>query len=128
MNLTHTVIPMLIVLLAASPVRAQQAAANHSDVWGRFAERLGPGALVTVRLKDGSHFKGHLIAVSSDALQVKPKTRIAVPIRAVPLDAVESIERERDGMSPGSKVALGVGVGVGTTLVLIFLAFLSSGY
>jgi hypothetical protein len=116
-------------MLAASPVRAQQGAASHSDVWGSFAERLGPGTLVTVRLKDGSHFKGRLIAVSSDALQVKPKTRIAVPIRAVPLDTVESIEREKEvGMSPGGKVALGVGVGVGTTLVLVFLAFLASGY
>jgi hypothetical protein len=128
MTLKYAVIPVLIALLLASPVGAQQDAVNHQDVWGRFAERLGPGAFVTVHLKNGSHIKGHLIAVSADALQVKPKTRIAVPMRAVPLDAIESIEPKHEGMSPGSKVALGVGVGLGTTLVLIFLAFLSSGY
>lgn len=126
MTLKQAVIPFLIVLLAASPVRAQQDVGNP-DVWGRFAERLGPGALVTVHLKDGSHIKGHLIAVSSDALQVKPKTRIAVPMRAVPLDAIESIERKGEGMSPGSKVSLGVGIGLGTSLILIFLAYLSGG-
>jgi hypothetical protein len=126
MNMCNTVIPILIALLAANPVRAQQSAGNQSDMWRTFAEKLDPGALVTVRLKDGSHFKGHLIQVSPEALQVKPKTRIAVPVRAVPLGAIESIQREKDGMSPGAKVALGVGVGAATFLILAFLAFMAS--
>jgi hypothetical protein len=126
MNMHNTVILILIALLAAHPVRAQQGAGNQSNMWRTFAEKLDPGTLVTVRLTDGSHFKGHLIQVSPEALQVKPKTRIAVPVRAVPLEAIESIQREREGISPGAKVALGVGVGAATFLVLAFLAFMSA--
>ena len=129
MTLKHAGIAIVVALLAVSPLRAQQSAGSYSNAWGDFAQRLGPGRLVTVRMKDGSHLKGHLIMVSADSLHIKPKTRIAVPIRELPLDSIEPIEREREGgMSPGGKVALGVGIGVGTTLVLIFLAFLSSGY
>jgi hypothetical protein len=125
MNARVTVITLLVVLLAANSVRAELAG-NQSDVWRNFAERLETGAFVTVRLKNGSRIKGHLIQVSPDGLQVKPKTRISVPIRMVPLDAIESIERERQGMSPGAKVAIGAGVGMASILILVFLAILSS--
>jgi hypothetical protein len=124
MKATRAVIPVLIVLLAAAPAMGRQSA-NQSELWRTFAERLEPGALVTVRLKDGSRFKAHLIKVSAEALDVKPKTRIPVPVRAVPLDTIESIQPEKQGMSPGAKVALGVGLGLASALVLTFLAFLS---
>jgi hypothetical protein len=78
---------------------------------------------VRVRLKDGTTVKGHLIQVASNSFRVKPKTRIAVPIRDLTFTNIASIERQNEGWSPGTKVLTGVGIGaaavVATALVVI---------
>jgi hypothetical protein len=113
----------LVVLIAAQPVLAGQRG-ESPDTWRAFAQRLDAGAFVMVRLHDGAKIKGHVIEVAGDTLRFKPKTRIPVPIRDVPFSEIESIERQKPGLSPGSKVLIGVGVGAGAIFggLLIFLA------
>ena len=112
MTIRKYVIAALIMTLVAGvlPARAQQAV-SEVDVWRTFAQTLDPGTFVMVQLKDGSRVRGTFLQVSTDTLLVKPKTRVPVPARAVPLAGIESIERKKEGMSPGLKIVVGMGVG-----------------
>jgi hypothetical protein len=109
--LTH----MLVLALATSPVTAQerQDPLNH---WRAFAEQLPPGALVTVHLRSGERVEGHVIEVTAEALHLNPKTRVAVPFRALRFDAIESIDRRKEGMSAGAKVLIWTGIVAGALL------------
>jgi hypothetical protein len=123
MRIKPIVVHLLVLLMAApSPVAKQRL--ESPDVWRAFAEKLEAGALVTVRLQNGAKVKGHLIQVAGDMLRVKPKTRIPVPIRDLPFADIESIQRQREGLSPGVKVLIGVGIGAAAILggLLIFFA------
>jgi hypothetical protein len=123
MRINSIVIHLLVLLMAAPSTMAKQRR-ESADVWRAFAEKLEAGAFVSVRLQNGAKVKGHLIQVAGDTLRVKPKTRIPVPIRDVPFADVESIQRQREGLSPGVKVLMGVGIGAAAILggLLIFLA------
>ena len=123
MHLKSIVIHLLVLLMAAPSAMATQRR-ESPDVWRAFAEKLEAGAFVSVRLQNGAKVKGHLIQVAGDTLRVKPKTRIPVPIRDVPFADIESIQRQREGLSPGVKVLMGVGIGAAAILggLLIFLA------
>jgi hypothetical protein len=123
MRVKSLVIHLLVLLIAAPPAVAGQRR-ESPEVWRTFAERLDAGAFVMVRLHDGTTMKGHVIDVAGDALRFKPKTRIPVAIRDLPFADIESIERQKPGLSPGSKVLIGIGVGAGAIFggLLIFLA------
>lgn len=123
MRIKSIVIHLIVLLMAAPPAMANQHR-ESADVWRTFAEKLETGAFVSVRLQNGAKVKGHLIQVAGDTLRVKPKTRIPVPIRDVPFSDIESIQRQREGLSPGVKVLMGVGIGAAAILggLLIFLA------
>jgi hypothetical protein len=123
MRIKSIVIHLLVLLMAAPSTMAQQRR-EPADVWRAFAEKLEAGAFVSVRLQNGAKVKGHLIQVAGDTLRVKPKTRIPVPIRDVPFADIESIQRQREGLSPGVKVLMGVGIGAAAILggLLIFVA------
>ena len=129
MTIRKYVIAALIMTLVAGvlPARAQQAAVSEVDVWRTFAQTLDPGTFVMVQLKDGSRVRGTFLQVSTDTLLVKPKTRVPVPARAVPLAGIESIERKKEGMSPGLKIVIGMGVGAAVILAWGILAVLTSG-
>jgi hypothetical protein len=64
------------------------------------------------------------VQVTADAVSIKPRTRIAVPIRDIPFSRIDQIETRRPGMSPGAKVLIGVGV-AGGVLLSMFVALLA---
>lgn len=123
MHIKSIVIHLLVLLMAAPPAMARQRR-DLPDVWRGFAERLEVGSFVNVRLLSGEKVKGHLIEVGGDVMRIKPKTRIPVPIRDLPFANIESIERQKEGLSPGVKVLIGIGVGAGAILggLLLFVA------
>ena len=122
MSMRSVVAFVLLFALAAPVARAE----DQPDLWRSFAESLPTGAFVLVRLSNGSTVKGHLIQVTPDALTVLPKTRLPVPTRALPFADVESIERQKEGMSPGAKVLATAGA-VGGILFGIAFAMLAAG-
>ena len=116
----------LLVALIAAPAAGAQAPASRdsADAWRTIAERLQPGAPVDIHLKDGTRVQGQLVQVTADAVSVKPRTRIAVPIRDIPVSRIDQIETRRPGMSPGAKVLIGVSV-AGGVLLTMFVALLA---
>jgi len=121
MPLRSAVAFVLSFALLASAARAQD-----QNLWRSFAGKLPPGAFVVVRLANGSTMKGHLVQVTDEAITVLPKTRLPVPPRALAFADVESIERQKEGMSPGAKVLAGAGA-VGGILAGLVIAALASG-
>jgi hypothetical protein len=113
----------LIIVTAVPPATAQRQ--ESPAVWRAFAEKLEAGAFVRVTLKNHTKVKGHFIMIEGDTLRVKPYTRVPVPIRDFRFSDIDSIDRQREGWSPGAKVATGVAAGVGVVL-LIGLALLMS--
>ena len=107
MKLRTTAMLALVALLAAHPLRAQQPT-NPVDTWKAIALRLEPGSSVTIGLKDGGRVTGALIRVADAGVDVKPRTRVPVPLRAVPWAEIASIERQRTAESaPRTDVSAG---------------------
>ena len=93
-----------------------------SDVWRTFAERVDVGAEVTVRLQDGQRFRAVLVGIRDEAVLLQPKTRVAVPVQAVPYASIASMERRREGgVGAGKAAAIGVATGVGAFFGLMFI-------
>jgi len=107
----------LIVFLAAHSVAAQ----TSSEMWRSFAERVDVGTELNVRLNNGRRFRATLVGVRDNAMMVQPKTRIPVPIQAVPYEDVMQIERTRSGIGAGKAVAIGVAAGVGAFFAVVAL-------
>ena len=107
----------LIVFLAAHSVAAQ----TSSEMWRSFAERVDVGTELNVRLNNGRRFRATLVGVRDNAMMVQPKTRIPVPIQAVPYEDVIQIERTRSGIGAGKAVAIGVAAGVGAFFAIVAL-------
>ena len=109
---------LIVVLVSPAIARHRQ---EPPEVWQGFAQRLEAGAFVEVRLKDGTKVKGNFIPSSGDTFRLRPKTRVPVPIRDVPYVDIESIDRKREGWSPGTKVLVGTAVGAGLAVIGIFI-------
>ena len=107
----------LIVLLAAHGAVAQ----TSSEIWRSFAERVEVGTELTVRLNDGRRFRATFVGTQDTAMLVQPRTRIPVPIQAVPYDEVTRIERTKPGVTAGKAVAIGVATGVGAFFGILAL-------
>jgi hypothetical protein len=120
-------IPLVLALLTA-PVRAdaQYVAAGEAERWHDVVERLDAAALVTVRLKNGTRMKGTVLGAGAESFAFKPRTRIPIASRDVRFDDVVSIERTKQGMSPGQKVLIGAASVVGA--VFMFAAVALAGY
>ena len=112
----------LIALLAAGPPASAQQPVSEAESWQTLASRLEAGASVEVRLKDGGRVRGTVVASDAQTLQVKPHTRVPAPIRAISFDDVDSIERWKEGMMPGTKTLLGVGIGAGVWFLAVVMA------
>jgi hypothetical protein len=100
---------LVIALLTTQNLGAQTA----TDIWRSFAERVGVGAELNVRLKDGRRVRATLVGTRADAMLIQPKTRVPVPIQEVPYDDVLQLERTKPGIGAGKAVAIGVVTGVG---------------
>lgn len=107
----------LIVLMASYSVAAQ----TSSELWRNFAEKVEVGTELTIRLNDGRHFRATLVGTRDTAMLVQPKTRIPVPIQAVPYEEITRIERTRPGISAGRAVAIGVATGIGAFFGILAL-------
>lgn len=118
----------LIATMTGTPILAAaqpQTAPNEPELWKTMLERLDPGAMVSVRLKDGSRTRGTVLHVADETFTFKPHTRIPVPAREVVFADVATIERQKHSMSPAQKVLLGTGVGAAS--FFIFMAILVAG-
>src|SRR6478672_10963231 len=123
MNIQSVVIFVLIVVLAA-PLAMAAPRQEPPEVWQEFARKLEAGAFVQVRLKDGKKIKGNFIPGSGGIFRLKPKTRISVPIRDIPFNDIESIDRKHDGVwSPGMKVLTGAGIAIGAAAIILIAAY-----
>jgi hypothetical protein len=122
MYLRSAIALLLVTALCVPAARAQ----GQPDLWHSFAEKLPPGALVVVRLSNGSTVQGQLVQVTMESMTILPKKRLPVPARALAFADVESMESRKEGMSPGAKVLAGVGA-VGGALLLVVVAVLASG-
>jgi hypothetical protein len=100
---------LLIAVLTAQTLSAQTA----TDIWRSFAERVGVGTELNVRLKDGRRVRATLVGTRTDAMLIQPKTRVPVPIQEVRYDDVLQLERTKPGIGAGKAVAIGVVTGVG---------------
>ena len=107
----------LIVLLAVHSVAGQ----TSSEVWRSFAEQVEVGTELSVRLNDGRHFKATLVGVRDDAMLMQPRTRVPVPIQAVPYGDVVRLERTKPGMGAGKAIAIGAATGVGAFFGILAL-------
>jgi hypothetical protein len=83
---------------------------------------LEPAAFVSLRLRSGERVKGTVLGAGDRTFTFMPHTRIPVPAREVAYDDIATLERARQGMSPGMKVLIGAGAGVGGFLLFLMTA------
>jgi hypothetical protein len=114
----------LVVLLAAPSLAWAQG--REPGVWRTYAETLDPNTFVKVSLSDGTRLKGHVMGVG-DGLRIKPRKRVAVPLREIPFSEIVTIDVQKEPRwNPAVKVLMGVGIGVGTFMFLTVLALASA--
>src|SRR5262245_4597430 len=123
MRLHSSIACVLALVIAAPHVHAQSP--EPPEVWRQYSERLAPGALVRVTLKNGQSVKGHVIQATPDRLRIDPKTRIRVPVRDLSYDDIAWMSTLKDGLSPGAKVLMGVGIGAAAIFGLFLVALAS---
>jgi hypothetical protein len=112
-----TITAALIALLAARGAAAQ----TPADIWRSFAERVDVGTELSVRMNDGRRFRATLVGLRTDAMLVQPKTRVPVPIQAVPFQEIVRLERTKTGIGAGKAVAIGVATGVAAFFGIMLL-------
>ena len=100
---------LLVVLTTTHTVTAQV----PPQIWRTFAERVGVGTELSVRLSDGRRFRATLVGVENDAVLLQPRTRIPVPAQAIAYDEIVRLERTKGGIGAGKAVAIGAAIGVG---------------
>ena len=124
----QSVLAFVLVVVLTAPLAMAAPLQEPPSVWQAFAERLESGAFVEVHLKDGKKVKGHFIQSSDDIFRMKPKTRVAVPIRDLQYRDIESIDRKHEGFwSPGMKVLVGAGIAVGAAVIVLVGAYAAGG-
>jgi S1-C subfamily serine protease len=99
----------LIISLSAQITIAQ----TSSEIWKSFAEQVEVGTELDVRLNDGRHFKATLVGIRDSAMLMQPRTRVPVPIQAVPYGDVLRMERTKAGIGAGKAIAIGAATGAG---------------
>jgi len=108
----------VLVLALAVPARAEQ-----PRDWQRLAATLPSGTRLELHLTDGSHVDGTLVVQDAEVLVVNPRTRIPVAPWRVAYAEIQSIDvKQRDGLSPGAKVLLGLSVGAAAVFVGLLIA------
>jgi hypothetical protein len=113
---------MALALTLIAPMQA--AAQVPADVWRSLAQRVDVGTEVNVRLRDGKRFRAILVGARDSDVLLQPKTRVTVPVQAVPYDAIASFERRQEGgMGAGKAAAIGVASGVGVFFAIMAILF-----
>jgi hypothetical protein len=110
---------LAVVVIVVMFVPSGAAAQALDDVWRRFAEKVDVGTELNVRLRDGKRFRATLVGAREEALLLQPKTRVPVPVHAVPYDAIASLERrQQGGIGAAKAAAIGVATGAGAFLAI----------
>src|SRR5688572_22832308 len=81
------VLVLVVIVVTGRPTALAQRAVGATELQEQV-QRLVPGVLVLVRLKDGSRIEGTLLKISGEALSVQPRTRMAVPPRELQLAGI----------------------------------------
>ena len=110
---------VLVALAFARSVSAQ----TSSEIWRSFAQRVDVGTELNVRLHDGHRLRATLVGVRDDVVLLQPKTRISVPVQAVPYESIAGMERRQNGQSTAKAVAIGVASGVGAFFGILAIIF-----
>jgi hypothetical protein len=77
-----------------------------------------------VRLRDGRRLKATFIGAGTGEIVLQPKTRVPVPVQAVPYDDIVSLERDTPAVSNvGKAIVIGTASGAGAFLGLLLLLF-----
>ena len=119
---------LALVVMAAMLAPSGAAAQISSDVWRGFVEKLDPGTELNVRLSEGKRFRAVLVGVRADAVLLQPKTRVTVPVQAVPYDAIASLERRQPSPGMGAAKAAGIGVASGVAVFFAIMAIVFAAY
>ena len=115
----RTVAWMLVVALMTPGVAIAQVPA---DVWRTVAEKVEAGSQIEVRLRNGQRFRATLVSAGTDTLLLQPRTRLPVPVQAVPYDEIAALQRRQEGgMGAAKAAAIGVATGAGTFFALLFI-------
>ena len=112
---------ILIAALAPGAALAQV----RDDVWRGMAAKIEVGTEVNVRLKSGERFRATLVDARDEALLLQPRTRVPVPVQAVPYAEIASLERRTNGGSGAAK-AVGIGVASGVGVFFAIIAILAA--
>jgi hypothetical protein len=124
--MTRTMYGALICALLCTPLAYGQEVAP-ADAWRSLAERIEPGADVTLRLENGQRFNATLIRADSETLIIQPKTRRPVAAQRIGYDAIVSMTRqERHGMGAAKAALIGVAAGAaaaGGVFMLLLAAY-----
>ena len=113
-----------VALTATLVLPAASSAQVNGDVWRSFSEQIAVGTELKIELGNGQHFRATLVGTRDDAVLLQPKTRVTVPVQAVPYAAIARMERrQHGGMSAGKAVAIGVASGAGAFLAILAILF-----
>jgi len=114
---------MILVFLCSRAAAAQ----TPSAIWRDFAKHVEVGTELNVRLSDGQRVRAMLVGVRDDAVLLQPRTRIPVPVQAVPYDAIVRMEPRKASHGAGKAVAIGVASGVGVFFGIMAILFAAIG-
>ena len=116
---------LALILAVTLGVSTGAAAQTQAEIWRSFAEKIKVGSEVDVRLQDGQRFRATLLGTRDDGLLLQPRTRVTVPVQAVPYEAIARMEprAEGKGMGAGKAAAIGVASGVGTFFAIMAIIF-----
>ncbi len=115
-----TAVVLIAALLIPGTVTAQ---GLTTDVWREFAGTIDVGSELNVRLADGTRFRATLIRVDDAALLLQPKTRVPVPVQAVPYEVIASLEKSKQrGTGVVKAIAIGAGVGAAAFWTMLAIA------
>jgi hypothetical protein len=121
---TRSLTTMILIVFAAAQTVAAQ---TSPDIWRNFAEHVEIGTELNVRLNDGQRLRATLVGVRPDAVLIQPKTRVPVPIQAVPYEEIARLERTRHGIGAGKAAAIGVATGVGAFFATLAVLLAAAG-
>jgi hypothetical protein len=123
MKMTSSFLVIVAIALSAPAIAQQRDASpstmNTPAVWRTFAEGLPIGSIVIVRTTARERFAAVLMDVDTNGITVKPKTRVVVPARHVPFEAIESLDAKTGGVNFGKYIGIGAAIGASVFFMLL---------
>jgi len=119
-------IPVVAALILSFTLPASAQIVTSESAWRTLAGKLGGGAVIDLRLRDGAHFKATFIAAEPDGVLLQRKTRIPVEVEQVDYDAIVSMSLVQPSSMTGARIA-GIALGsAGAAIGAFFLILLAT--